>query len=434
LGFRIFSECRIPAFFQNMRVLIVEQNHIGHYYNYDRLVIDALRAIGVDVVLAITPDGFTSDEFRVHLSSAAAGVDVRPILRPGRGGILNGIRDAVANVNRAVKEIRPDVMYVVTADGIAQAAGLARMAGLLSVPKHVYCECSINRLTFAYPNSPARKSDPNVHSANSVMTELSLVALRKSPFSRIHLIDALAYQWVQANGGGLRDRVHMIPDPVEAPAPMSRAEARRRLGIPEEGRYIICPGLLDGRKGIPLLIEALSDASLEKTDRLILAGPATPQIAARLNSHPCVALREAGRLIVIDRLLSEAEIYATLWAADVVVCVYPHQPHPVSIALKALSCGRPTLASNTAWLGQMVPRFDMGWTVNPFDSDAIAAGMIDSLNQAPFWKISDAAKRLVRFSSAENYKNCWTAGLRQRMNLPPAENQPTWDWVISYLP
>ncbi|HWE04229.1 MAG TPA: glycosyltransferase family 4 protein [Tepidisphaeraceae bacterium] len=413
-----------------MRVLIVEQNHLGHYYNYDRLLIGAVGALGAETVMAITPEGFASPEFRVHLSSIPGGLDARPILRPGRGGTFNGIRDAVANLNRAVKEIRPDVVYVVTADGIAQAAGLAEMAGLLSIPRNVYCECSINRLAFAYPNSTARLSDPNVRRARSASTALSLLALRKSPFARIHLIDALAWQWIQTHGGGLRDRVDMIPDPVEEYAPISRAEARKVLGIPEDGRYLVCPGLLDNRKGIPLLIGALSSASLLPTDRLVLAGPAAPDVAATLKRDPCVALCAAGRLIVIDRVLSEREIAAALWAADVVVCTYPHQPHPASIALKALACGRPTLASDTAWLGRMIPKFKMGWTVNVLDSAAFSDALGASLDRAATWRVSEAGKRLIRFSSAENFKNQWTAGLRRRMNLPPCRNVPTWNWVL----
>ncbi|HZK82842.1 MAG TPA: glycosyltransferase family 4 protein [Humisphaera sp.] len=412
-----------------MRVLIVEQNHLGHYYNYDRLVIDAIRTLGAEVVMAITPDGFASEEFRVHLSPIPGGIDIRPILRPGRGGTMNGIRDAVANLNRAVKEIRPDILYVVTADGIAQAAGLARMAGLLAIPRTIYCECLINRLAFTYPNSAARRSDPNVRAAHSASTNLSLLTLRKSPFSKIHLTDALAYQWVQTRGGALRERVHLLPDPVESLTPMSRAEARRSLGIPEKGRYLVCPGLLDNRKGIPILIEALSDSSILAGDRLMLAGSTTPDIAAKLRCHPCVALREAGRLIVIDRVLSEREIFTAIFAADVVVCTYPHQPHPASIALKALACGRPTLASDTAWLGKMIPKFDMGWTVNVLDANAFAAALSTSLDQSAAWQISDAGKRLVQYCSAENYKNGWMAGLRHRMNLPPVTNLPTWEWV-----
>ena len=406
------------------RVVIAEPAHDGHKYTYVKLLVEAVTSLTRDVVLLLSPEGMQSAEFRTNLESLVGGMDVRPVLRNPRPGMLKAAADGVSNVRRAVREANPDVLYFPTADGLAEAVGFARMAGLSPLPRGVHAECLMTRLTFAYPGDEARRMVP---------VPAVLAALRNSPWETIHLIDLLAYEWVQRHGGPLKRRFRVAPDPVEQYPPLTRAEARRRLDIPEDGRYLVCPGILIARKGIDRLVEAFRTADLRQEDRLLLAGPVGPEIRELLQGEECSRLMSARRLLVIDRYLSGEEMACVMSAGDVVCCPYPWQPHPSSISVKALGCGRPVLGADNCWLGYMIPRFEMGWTVGVNDAAAFAVIVRRCLDEAPQWQPSEAARRLVEFQSADNFKACWSDGVRRLMGMPSLSRHGTWDWVNEAL-
>ncbi|HWE02709.1 MAG TPA: hypothetical protein VG326_09895 [Tepidisphaeraceae bacterium] len=389
-----------------MRVLIAEQAHVGHYYTYVRYLLQAIRAVGAEVVLAVTPQGLASEEFRVHLSGSIDGVEIRPILSPVRFG-ARGIAAAIHNLRRACIELKPDVLYIPSGDWIGQSAGLARMAGFSPVPRHIHSEILINRLSFTYPQ----------YRTHPLIRRLSLAALRNSPWNTIHLTDILAFDWLRSLSDGVNPRFVFTPDPIEQFPLLTHAEARGSLRIPEDGRYVVCAGVIDGRKGIGPLLGAFNSAAIAPTDRLLLAGPLADDVRPLLQSPAGRALIESGRLLIIDRVLSTAEISTVTSAADVIACAYPQQPHPVSMAIRALSRHRPILGSDNYWLGQMIPRFAMGWTVDVADADAFAAMIPRALDGSAQWIRGDPARRLVESASIENFKASWISGLRARMKF-----------------
>ena len=406
------------------RVVIAEPVHEGHRYTYVKPLLEAVASLTRDVVLLLSPDGMRSPEFRTHLESVVGGIDVRPVLRHPRPGVVRAATDSVSNVRRAVRETKPDVLYVPTADGLAEAVGFARMAGISVVPRSVYSECLMTRLTFAYPGDEACRTVP---------VPAVLAALRNSPWKTIHVIDLLAYEWIRRNGGPLKRRFRVAPDPVQqfpalsAPKPGESSASLKRVAISS------CPGILIARKGIDRLVEAFRTADLRQDDRLLLSGPVGPEIHELLRKEEYARLIAAGRLLVIDRCLSGEEMACAMSAADVVCCPYPWQPHPSSISVKALGCGRPVLAADNCWLGYMVPLFRMGWTVGVDDAAAFRLAIGQCLDEAAGWQPSEAAQRLVQFQSVDNFKACWTDGLRRLMGVPCLSRRGTWEWVSESL-
>lgn len=405
-----------------MHVVIAEQQHIGHYYTYARRIIEAAKELTKDVTLLVTPEGLQSAEFKTNLSASLDGVNVRDSLQVPRPGMVASSWDRVRAVQRAVAECRPDMLYVPTGDQVAEAVGLVHLAGWNVLPRRVAGECLMTRLTFTYPG--ARRTVP---------AELVLRALRRSAWSRIHIIDLLAYDWLRQNTPELAERFSVIPDPVEKFAQLSRTEARRNLGVPENGRYLVCPGILVARKGIDLLIEAFRMAKLSSQDRILLAGPVGPDVREILERGSYKELIANQRVLVVDRYLNAEELGCVLSAADIVCCPYPQQWHPSSIAVKALACNRPVLGADSFWLGRMIPRFEMGWTVDVHDPAAFSTALPRVLDASEQWTLSEAGRRLVEFQSIEQFKNCWMQGLRQKLGLPSITTGRPWAWVEEAL-
>ncbi|EKD97224.1 MAG: Glycosyl transferase group 1, partial [uncultured bacterium] len=125
---------------------------------------------------------------------------------------------------------------------------------------------------------------------------------------------------------------------LERFVPENRAEARRRLGLPVEGRYLLSVGHLIERKGHHIAIEALQYLP-EVT--LLIAGVGPEEAALK-------AL--ARRLGVADRLrwvgvVSQTELKWWYSAADVLALCSSREGW-ANVLLEAMACGTPVIATN----------------------------------------------------------------------------------------
>jgi glycosyltransferase involved in cell wall biosynthesis len=245
----------------------------------------------------------------------------------------------------------------------------------------------------------------------------------------MHHLDPLAYGRLSEMSPGFFGRSRLMPDPVVPPLQASRQEARRRLGVPEDGRYVGSVGASDGRKGIDRLIRAFATAPLRPDDRLLLVGPVAAPVAGMLRTEFASLVRQR-RIIAIDRYVTDEELDAGVLAMDLVCTPYPRHIGSASIVIRAAVADRPVLASNFGWMGFVVPRFSLGVTCDVGDSVRFPDVLASALDDAERFQPAPAARRFVRYHSVENFAACWTQRLRERMGLPSAEQTVAWEWAL----
>ena len=407
------------------RLLIYEPNPRGHRLQHVRLLLEAVAGLPVEAVVALGAGAGDTDEFAVHLAPALAppalaGRDVRvdASVEIDASSPLAAARSGLAALRAAVARHRPDRVYVPYADGLAQVAGLARLAGRDPLRPargagRPVAEGLLMRGRFAYPpDGPLDR----------LKGRAWLAATAASPFDVMHHLDPLPHAEIARRGGRLASRSRVIPEPVEPLDDPGRAEARRRLGLPEGGRWVGCVGRLDRRKGIDLLLAAFAEADragrVGPDDRMLLMGRADPEVAALL-AGPHRRLVEAGRVVVVDRYVSEAELEWGVCALDVVATFYPRHVGSSGVVVRAAAAGRATLGSDYGWIGYAVGRFGLGRTCRPGDAPAAAAALGDLLDASADFALPDAGRRFVGFHTAANYRAHWTADLRGSLGLPP---------------
>jgi glycosyltransferase involved in cell wall biosynthesis len=305
------------------------------------------------------------------------------------------------------------------ADGLTQGLGLRRLWLGGNLPGGVTSEALLMRGSYAYARTNWKQR---------VSAAFSLTTTGFSPWSRIHILDPIPYEMIQRRGGSLARRAQLIPDPVPQPRVTDRTEARRMLGIPEDGRYLGCVGVLDERKGIDNLIRAFAAAKLSEEDRLLLLGGMSAGIRRLVNDEYGALLR-AQRIVAIDRYATDLEFEAAVAALDLVCTTYPRHIGSVSIAIRAAAAGKPVLASDWGWLGLVVPRFGLGWTCDATSVEALTAAIPTALDRAASFTIGEGGRRFVEFHSVRNFQASWRCMLRQRMGLPAEEDVRTWQWA-----
>ena len=403
-----------------MRVLVFEPDFGGHHFDYLRLILPAFSELAGSVVLSTTTAALDSTQYQMLLKPLSCRVEIDP-LPSARGGLLLHSVQNARSLARAVRRVRPDHVLVPYADGISQVLGATRPWPMIS--RDVHLEGLMFRGGFAYPATSLRRR---------AFTFASWELATRASWSRIHHLDPVVFEAIRRRGGAFASKCDLMPDPVERATPSDRVTARRRLAIPEDGRYVGCIGALDRRKGVDLLIRAFARASLEPSDRLLLVGPHEPHVSAMLCEEYAPLVR-GGRIVSVDRFASPPDFEAAVQAADVICTPYPAHVGSASIVIRGAAAGKFVLGSDWGWIGTTIRRFRLGRVCRVDDASEFASAIAASLADAPSFSLGEAGRRFVAFHSPENFVGCWTTYARSRLGLPEAPGRRTWDWVLEAL-
>ena len=139
-------------------------------------------------------------------------------------------------------------------------------------------------------------------------------------------------------------------------APMDKAEARNRAGLPQQVTLILflaSAGISDKRKGFDLLEQALVHVRFNHPDaHLVVAGPKSPEYAS-----------PSGMPIIWQGSVEGDEALRALYNAVDLLVVPSREDNMPLTAMEAQSCGIPVVAFNIGGLPDIVVHDDTGFLV-----------------------------------------------------------------------
>ena len=373
------------------RILLFEPDHSGHRLHYVRLIAEAAVEAGHEVTLATTRAARSTPPYLEFIGSLEESIDVDAWIE-GEAGL--GLRNAIGRVawlRESVRRSSPDHVLIPFADGLAQPLGVVRRSGIARLPD-VPMRGLLFRCGAAYPGATWRQ-------------RASARAATLYPWDRLFHLDEVAVNWYQQRG----QRLEVMPDPIDAPDCTDRVLARNRLGVPPEGVVIGTAGVLDGRKGIDLLIRAFVDADVLDS-RLLLVGKVHRELTPLLDSARIRELRDQTRIVVLDQWVEHPFLLDAISAMDVVCTPYPRHMGSASILLRAAAAGRPVLGSDFGWIGHMLRSHAVGETVAVGDPDAFRDAVRTALNGG----IAASAAAMARLAAAHSpsaFTGLWLNGI-----------------------
>lgn len=163
----------------------------------------------------------------------------------------------------------------------------------------------------------------------------------------------------------------VIPNGIDLGAfrPGSRREARRRLGLTEDGHvalYVAQLGAANPHKDFPTVraaLRRLADAGRSGLELVVVGGDA--------------GIGDVGEGVRVRRVGFEAdraELARLYRAAD--VCVHAAREETFGlVAAEAMACGTPVVSSGSGGIREVVEHGRTGLTVAPGDADALAAAL-----------------------------------------------------------
>jgi len=171
-----------------------------------------------------------------------------------------------------------------------------------------------------------------------------------------------------------RRPVEVVPNGADARLfhPRDRAEARARLGLPEDGPLVTYVGKLVPRKGVDTLVEAMGllAGRPEGAPRLAMVGigELRPSLEARARE-----LGVAGRIHFAGKVPHD-EVGWWMAAGDLFVLPSLSEGLPTVIC-EVMSCARPTVATAVDGTPEIVEDGETGLLVPPSDPGALAGAL-----------------------------------------------------------
>ena len=403
-----------------MNVLVIEANHLGHRLNNAGLVLEAIQHLpGVNAFFATSQDALGTTEFKTWIGprmliGSARLIDT--LTNVSGTGTRREVSKQVFELRAIIKSHAIDHVLIPSGDGLCQIAAAMRPFASLKCRAGVEIEAMMLRGRFAYESADSLKS--------KLARSAWFAAVGHSPIDLIHHMDPMIYRAAIERKPSLRSRLKSIPDPVDPiEADLDRLTARRRLGIPEDGRLMGCVGVIEVRKGMDLLIRAFahnirSGKLSAESDRLLLVGKHEPPIPKILDAEASDLVKK-GVIISIARFVSDVEMSNAINAMNLVVTPYPLHIGSASIVIRAAAQRRPVLASDFGWLGRIVPEFRLGSVCDVNDVAQFAQAMPRALDEAQGFVQSEMAERFVQYSAVANFQAHWVQRICQRLNVTP---------------
>ena len=206
------------------------------------------------------------------------------------------------------------------------------------------------------------------------------------------------------------DRICVIPPGVDLQhfRPQAKSEARASLGYPNEQPLVLFVGRIEALKGIDTLIRATHLLSAERGTagnriRVHIVGGDVEEDLQRMGSELSSLQTLARELGVQDQVeflgsRRQAQLPAYYGAADVVVMPSYSESFGM-VALEAMACGRPVLASRVGGLAYLIQDGVTGFHIQEGDAVQLANRLAQLLGDDPLLARMGAAAR----QEAQNY-------------------------------
>lgn len=228
-----------------------------------------------------------------------------------------------------------------------------------------------------------RASELRIESERTLLREADLIVASTQA-------ELAQFQWLYE---APTDRVRVIPPGVDTARfyPIPQDEAKEFVGIEEDESMILFVGRIEPLKGIDTLIRAI--AKLQQAGEL----EGSCQCLAVIGGDPGASeekrTQEMNRLMAIAEELGVRDLVSFLgsrdqdtlqyyYSASEVVVVPSHYESFGMVALEAMACSRPVVASETGGLAHLVRDGETGFHVPAGDVDALAEKLLLLLNDS----------------------------------------------------
>ena len=185
------------------------------------------------------------------------------------------------------------------------------------------------------------------------------------------------------------DRVEVLPMGIDFGRfrPMDMMEARDKLGLDRDRKYIFYIGAMLPSKGLQYLLHAIPEVRRHYPESVLLLGG---------DGYCRQGLQAlADKLDIRDHThflgyMDNKELPLWYNAAD--VCLLPSWNEALGVvAIEALACQRPYIGTNVGGIPDIIKNFNSGIVIRPRKSKALSGAIIEALAHPELFKVDRAS-------------------------------------------
>ncbi len=241
---------------------------------------------------------------------------------------------------------------------------------------------TLGQMKNSVANSPEEWEPVRRIEAEAQVMECADLLVAATPLERAQMV------WLY---GADAARIVVVPCGVDLGLfrPIPRATARRTLGLPASRRIILYVGRIEPLKGIDTLLRAMVLVAHQipgwREDlSLVIIGGGPGAGADKVNAELARLERLRAELGIEDlvtfRGAQEQDTLAYYYSAAEMVVMPSHYESFGMVALEAMACGTPVIASRVGGLAYNIQDGQTGYLVPERDAEALAARIVQLLN------------------------------------------------------
>lgn len=365
--------------------LIIEADLTGHHEVYlSNLVQGALQA-GYELTVAVS-DSKSNDAALERLSGFFNDIQFIKFLMPSGcrefGGAAKDIKrefsfwkffkkvfEEINSVHPVDHVFLPFFDYALNAMAIAGSPFLgARVSGIVMRPTFHFKAMGVR--------APYRKLD-------EIKKYLFELLISNNNIADIYSIDDTLVEYAGRQRSASWKKVKILHDPASLSGNVTRQTARIAFNLKPDASVVLVYGAIDLRKGVANLLAAMSnELALNSTAVVVVAGKFSDEVRVLMRSSAVMRLIESGRVLPIDRRISDEEEQSLLSAADAVWVGYVGHYTMSGVVVKALMANRTLLACRDGLIGWHSERVANAIVFDPRDEKAVLSALLNFSNKS----------------------------------------------------
>jgi len=197
--------------------------------------------------------------------------------------------------------------------------------------------------------------------------------LQIQSLSCLYTIDELLVGYVRDHKPDLAHHLRYLPDPTDLPLNFGVGELRKRYNIPVNAKVILVYGVIDERKGLFLLLDALAlEQELFEWHALVV-GRQSVSVRAALTSTRWDNIKKVNRIHSIDDFVTDEVEQDVLGLCDAVWVAYTEHYQMSGVLVKAGMHRKPVVACEEGLIGWYARYKGVGVIVNHRTSSILNA-------------------------------------------------------------
>ena len=362
-----------------MHVLIIEAALTGHHPGYLGRIAAAYMEAGHTVTVTVLRRDAShpaidrlktqfGDEFNV-LPLDDTKYDAALHSRLGESGRELALRRLFGQAYRTVQQVKSvDYVFLPYLDYCLYALGLlgspfgsTQWGGICMRPSFHYRHFGVIAPTPKLAN---------------IKRALFLRLLQSKTLKSVYTIDELLHRYVAARHSQRAHRLQVVPDPAELNGNHTYESARQVLGVPAGALVVLVYGAITRRKGLEVLLEAISRAEVPKTLHLLVVGQQSADIKLLMQSSQVSVLMAQERCHVIDNFVDDAIEQMVFTGTDIVWLGYRNHFAMSGVLVLAALSKKIILGTQQGLIGWHIKEKQLGCTVDINDVSKVCINLI----------------------------------------------------------